>query len=164
MACSALTGISSGDRRTSSAYPRMDASGVRSSWLASATNWRTCDSDSCGTRGPARRAEQLVERGAHLAHLGRGVGVAGGHAVGEHHLAAVQGERGDAVGGADDAVQGAQLAPDEHEAHGSGDQEGEGRRPPARPRTNVVTVLVTDVVGRAVTVVVPSPSTLERAR
>ena len=76
IACSALTGISSGERRTSSAYPRIEASGVRSSWLASATNWRTCDSDSC--RDAERLLdvpEQLVERGAHLADLGGGVGV-----------------------------------------------------------------------------------------
>jgi hypothetical protein len=34
-------------RRRNSAYPRIEASGVRSSWLASATNWRTWVSDSC---------------------------------------------------------------------------------------------------------------------
>ena len=34
-------GTGSCSRRVSSAYPRIEASGVRSSWLASATNWRT---------------------------------------------------------------------------------------------------------------------------
>ena len=38
--------------------------------------------------------EQLVERGTHLADLGGGVGVLRGHAVGEDHLAAVEGQLG----------------------------------------------------------------------
>ena len=40
-------GTGSCPRRDSSAYPRIEASGVRSSWLASATNWRTRVSLSC---------------------------------------------------------------------------------------------------------------------
>ena len=69
--------------------------------------------------------EQLVQGGTHLADLGRGVGVPGGHAVGEHHLAAVEGEPGDPVGGADDAVERSQLAAHEHHAGGRGDQQRE---------------------------------------
>ena len=46
-ACRVSGPISSRPRRVSSAYPRMEASGVRSSWLASATNCRTRVSLSC---------------------------------------------------------------------------------------------------------------------
>ena len=69
--------------------------------------------------------EQLVQGGTHLSDLGGGVRVLGGHAVGEHHLAAVEGEPGDPVGGADDAVERSQLAAHEHHAGGRGDQQRE---------------------------------------
>ncbi len=67
----------------SSAYPWMVASGVRSSWEASATNWRTC----CSLRwrassAPSTCLEQGVQRGADLADLGAFVGELLGHAHG----------------------------------------------------------------------------------
>ena len=63
--------------RASSAYPRMAASGVRSSWEASATNCRTRVSRRLPGGQRARDvAEHLVQRRADLADLGAGVGVA----------------------------------------------------------------------------------------
>ena len=72
-----------GVRRESSAYPWIVASGVRSSWEASPTNWRTWSSLRC--RASSERldvVEQRVQGGAQLADLGALVGEALGHPLG----------------------------------------------------------------------------------
>ena len=78
---------------------------MRSSWLASATNWRTRVSLACRAgQGAADVAEHPVEGEADLPDLGARVGVAVGHALGRLDLAAVERQRADPAGGGGDPV------------------------------------------------------------
>ena len=91
--------------------------GVRSSWLASATNCRT--RVSLCWRAVQRRvdvAQHPVERGADLADLGARVGLGVRDPLVEGDLAAVQGEFGDPGGGGGHPAQRAQGDPDEDAA------------------------------------------------
>jgi hypothetical protein len=99
----------------------MAASGVRSSWLASATNWRSWVSLACR----ASSAEHAVQRRPDLPDLGARIGV--GHALGEVDLAGVELQVAHARGGDGHPFQRAQLAADEHGAGHGGQQEGRGR-------------------------------------
>ena len=67
-------------------------------------------------QGAVDVAEQAVEGSTDLPDLGAGVGVCRRHPLRESHLASVQGEGGDPVGGCRDATERTQGDPDQHNA------------------------------------------------
>ena len=90
-----LVGTSVRRRCASSAYPRMAASGVRSSWLASATNDAPGLTRLARAQGRRDVVEHPVERRTHLSHFGIRVRVAFGNPHRQCDLAAVQRQVGD---------------------------------------------------------------------
>ena len=114
--------------RDSSAYPRIAASGVRSSWLASATNWRTfislaCRAASALSTWPSMwfSAEPTWPTSV------RGSVSAAGTRTGSATSPWSSGSSADPAGGGRDPAQRAQVEPDdeEHDERGR-DQAAEG--------------------------------------
>ena len=123
-ACATSGGTSSRPRRVSSAYPRIAASGVRSSWLAS--DDELADPRLAGLAGgqrPGDVAEHAVERRADLTDLGARVGVGLRHPDRQRDLAPVQRQLGDPPRGGRDPAERAQGAADQVRAGEPGEQQ-----------------------------------------
>ena len=129
-----------GVRRLSSAYPWMVVSGVRSSWEASATNWRTCCSLRCrSSRACSTWASRVFRAEPTWPTSVALVGELVGHPHRRADLAAGQRQGGHRVGGVGDLAQRPELAADQQRPGDRGDADRRPARAAASSQTRLPT-------------------------